>query len=233
MTGIARLAALGAFLTTSTSLAAELSAPIDNPNEWLLAFVDVETTGLVPGYHEIIDIGVILTDLEGEEIDRLFLRIMPEHPERASPEAVAVNGFSVERWRELDALSTDSAVEKILELHRSAANGRRVLMVAHNSQFDAAFVDALLRSSGHSRSEIHYYYVLDIPSMAWSLGLRLLHGQRLAEYFGIEDEPRTALEHTGITGADLNLRVYRELLLFRDRTSGRGWRRNSEIFPSR
>lgn len=217
MNGSRTLLAASALLLLSAPVRAELPAPADDPEGWLLAFVDVETTGLTPGYHEMIDIGVVLTDLDGEEIDRLFLRIMPEHPERTSPEAAAVNGFSVERWRENDALATGAAVEEILEFHRQAGEGRRILMVAHNSQFDTAFVDALLRSAGGGRDDIYYYYVLDIPSMAWSLGLRLLHGQRLAEHLGIEDEPRTALEHTGITGADLNVRVYRELLKLRGR----------------
>lgn len=196
---------------------ADLPAPADHPQEWLLAFVDVETTGLTPGYHEMIDIGVIIADLEGREIDRLFLRIMPEHPERTSEEAAAINGFSVERWRTLDALSMEEAVARLIAFHKAAASDRRVLMVAHNSQFDAAFVDFLLRGAGHRRDDLYYYFVLDIPSMAWSRGLRLLHGQRLAGVFGVEDEPRTALEHTGITGADLNLRIYRELLAHRDR----------------
>lgn len=194
---------------------AQLPSPADGPAEWLLAFVDVETTGVVAGHHEMIDIGVILADLEGSEIGRLFLRIMPQHPERASEEAVAINGFSVERWQALDAVSVETAVDRLLAFHEAAAGGRRILMVAHNSQFDAAFVDFLLRSEGHRRDDIYYYYVLDIPSMAWSLGIRLLHGQRLSDFFGIEDEPRTAMEHTGITGADLNLRMYRELLRYR------------------
>lgn len=201
------------------SAQAQLPSPVDDPEEWLLAFVDVETTGVTVGYHEMIDIGVILADLEGNEIDRLFLRVMPEHPERASKEAIAINGFSVARWKSLDAVSAEMAVQRLLSFHKSAADGRRILMVAHNSQFDAAFVDFLLRSAGHRRDDIYYYYVLDIPSMAWSLGLRLLHGQRLADFFGIEDEPRTAMEHTGITGADLNLRMYRELLRYRPASS--------------
>src|SRR5690606_12951205 len=188
------------------------AAPADRPEEWLLAFVDVETTGLVPGHHEMIDIGVILADLEGEEIDRLFLRIMPQHPERTSPEAAAVNGFAVERWNELGALRPADAAERLLAFHRRHAGGKRIVMVAHNSQFDAAFLDHFMRSVGRSRNDLYYYYVLDIPSMAWGLGLRLLHGQRLAAHFEVPDEPRTALEHTGITGADLNLRLYRRLL---------------------
>lgn len=191
-------------------------SPVDDPENWLLAFVDVETTGVVPGHHEMIDIGVVLANLQGEEIDRLFMRIMPEHPERTDEEAAAINGFSVERWKNLDAVSTETAAERIIDFHKEAADGKRILMVAHNSQFDAAFVDFLLRAAGHRRDEIYFYYVLDIPSMAWGMGLRQLYGQRLAEFFGIPDEPRVAAEHTGITGADLNLRMYRELLQYRE-----------------
>jgi DNA polymerase III epsilon subunit-like protein len=218
MNGLRRLPALCALLAVSPALRGELPAPADDPDAWLLAFVDVETTGLVPGFHEMVDIGVILADLEGQEIDRLFLRIMPEHPERASPEAVAVNGFSVERWEAFGASSPADAVGSLLEFHRRHGAGKRILMVAHNSQFDAAFLDQLMRSAGRSRNDLYYYYVLDIPSMAWALDLRLLHGQRLAERLGIEDEPRTAIDHTGITGADLNLRVYRELLQYHNPT---------------
>ena len=33
------------------------SVPALEPAQWLLAHLDVETTGLVPGYHEMIDAG--------------------------------------------------------------------------------------------------------------------------------------------------------------------------------
>lgn len=32
--------------------------PAEDPDKWILAHVDVETTGLAPGYHEMIDLGV-------------------------------------------------------------------------------------------------------------------------------------------------------------------------------
>ena len=37
-----------------------------------MAHVDLETTGLVPGYHEMIDVGIVTKDLQGQELDRLF-----------------------------------------------------------------------------------------------------------------------------------------------------------------
>ena len=33
----------------------------------------------------MIDIGVVITELDGTELDRLFLRIMPAHPDRPIP----------------------------------------------------------------------------------------------------------------------------------------------------
>ncbi len=85
-------------------------------------------------------------------------------------------------------------------------------MAAYNSQFDAARIDHLFRSAGRSWRELHYYFVLGLPSMAWILGLRQLWGSRLSETLGIEKESHTPDEHTGITGAGLIIRVYRELL---------------------
>ena len=39
-------------------LQAQSGSPATDPDGWLLAFLDVETTGLVPGYHKMIDLGL-------------------------------------------------------------------------------------------------------------------------------------------------------------------------------
>lgn len=186
--------------------------PSESPDDWLLAFIDVETTGLIPGHHELIDIGIVMTDLDGVELDTFFIRIQPEHPERTDEGARAVNAFDAERWRRLGALDKNQAIDRIVAFHNQAAGGKSVLMVAFNSHFDAAFLDHLFRSADRSWRELYHYFILDLPSMAWSLGLRGLTGQSLAEALEVEDEPHTAELHTGITGALLNARIYRALL---------------------
>lgn len=186
-------------------------SPEDAPDQWLLAFVDVETTGLDPDYHEMIDIGMIFTDIDGVEIDRLFLRIQPVHPERTSEEARAVNGFDPSRWGELGASAPADAVEAIIDFHRQVSNGRSVLLVAYNSPFDASFIDHLFKANDRSWRDLFHYFILDVPSMAWSRGYRHLGGTALAKALGIDDEPHVAEEHTGITGAALNARIYRAL----------------------
>lgn len=187
------------------------TAPVVNPENWLLAIVDVETTGLVPGYHEMIDLGLVMTDLDGRVVDSLFIRVQPEHPERTSEGARRVNGFDVEKWRRLQALNSRAAADSVVTFHRRVAGTRPVLLVAFNSQFDAAFLDHLFRANGASWRTLYHYFVLDIPSMAWALGYRDLANGALARRLGVTDEPRVADEHTGITGAMLNVRIYQAL----------------------
>jgi len=188
-----------------------LPGPEEQPERWLLAFIDVETTGLVPGWHEMIDIGVVMTDLAGNELGKHFQRIQPRHPERLDEGARAVNAFDPDRWAAVGAVDARTAVEGLRSFHRELAGDRSVLFVAYNSQFDAAFLDHLFRTADGSWRELYHYFVLDVPSMAWSLGLRGLTGQALAEALGVQDEPRIAQDHTGLTGAQLNARLYRAI----------------------
>jgi oligoribonuclease (3'-5' exoribonuclease) len=199
-------------LLTAGAGAQEMSWPQDAPDDWLLAFVDVETTGLIPGYHEMIDIGIVMTDLDGAELGELFIRIQPNHPERTDEGARAVNAFDERRWRELEALSAEDATGRLVEFNNEMAGQKNVLMVAFNSHFDTAFLDHLFRSQDRSWRELYHYFVLDIPSMAWSRGNRGLAGASISALLGVEDESHVADLHTGITGARLNARIYQALL---------------------
>ncbi|MDE0757544.1 MAG: exonuclease domain-containing protein [Pseudomonadales bacterium] len=189
-----------------------LSNPQTEPEQWLLAHVDVETTGLTPGYHEMIDVGVIITDLAGIELDRLFMRIMPAHPERAESGAVAVNGFSISLWRHRGYVSEAQAIDQWFAFHERVVGSREVLFVAYNAWFDISFVDQLFRKRGRTWRHLFHYFILDLPSMAWSQGVHGLTGQHLAQKLGIAVETRDPLEHTGITGAEFNVRAYQALI---------------------
>ncbi|MCI4670347.1 MAG: hypothetical protein MRZ79_19575 [Bacteroidia bacterium] len=188
------------------------SSPEADPDLWLLAHIDVETTGLLPGYHEMIDIGLVYTNLSGEILDSLFLRIHANHPDRCSAIAKQINSYDPARWDSLKALTTRAAVDSILHFHMQTAVNRPTLMVSFNSHFDLSFLDQLFREEGHSWREMFHYFVLDIPSMAWSQGYRDLYLARFREERGIADESHVAEEHTGISGAMKNVRIYKELV---------------------
>lgn len=211
--------ALPPFVTAIESAPVAAGSPEQDPDRWLLAFIDVETTGLVPGWHEVIDVGVVMTEMDGSELDSFFVRVQPRHDERLSDGARRVNAFDADRWRELGAVDAGEAVAALRAFHLRVAGDRPVLFVAFNSQFDAAFLDHLFRSAGASWRELYHYFVLDVPSMAWAAGLRGLTGSALAAALGVDDEPRVAEEHTGLTGAQLNARIYRALEARRARTT--------------
>lgn len=204
------LAAIG----LGTVAAAQAPGQLPNlaPDRYVMAHVDVETTGLDPAFHEMVSIGMIYTDLDGAEIGRLDLRIMPAHPGRIDAGARAVNAFEPRLWRHSGAISEAEAVRRINAFHEQARRGRTVIFTAYNVWFDQAFVTALLRRHGRSWRDMFHYQVLDIPSMAWALGFRQLRGTELAAALGIPDETRVPTEHTGITGAAFNVAIYRALL---------------------
>ncbi len=230
-----RHAALGAVLALAGLLLALPAAwaqapwPAQAPGQWGLAIVDVETTGLDPAFHEMIDIGAIYTDLDGNELGRFFVRIQPPHPQRAEPGAVAVNGYSPTRWRELGAVDEGEAVVAFLDFHARVGAGRRFVFTAYNAQFDRGFVDALLNRHGRDFDDFYTYFLLDIPSMAWGLGITDLANARVAEQLGLEAETSDPLRHTGATGADWNLQIYRAL---RQRRLGRRRFRSRRPLPS-
>ncbi|MBP6912721.1 MAG: hypothetical protein KBB86_02185 [Candidatus Pacebacteria bacterium] len=70
-----------------------------------LAFIDVETTGLNPDKHELIQIGIVLADQtwEGDKVtlkhvDEIELKIKPERISDADPQALRVNGYTPAEW---------------------------------------------------------------------------------------------------------------------------------------
>lgn len=186
--------------------------PDKAPEKWGLAILDVETTGLQPGHHEMIDIGLIYTDLDGNEIARFYTRILPDFPERASEGAVAVNAFSVDRWEALGAVSEAEAVDLLLAFHEAHRGDRIWMMTAFNSWFDAAFLQAFLAEEGYNARDLYHYHVLDIPSMAWGDGAMGVTSSVLAANYGLPDETRVPEEHTGATGAAFNLALYQAIV---------------------
>ena len=178
----------------------------------LLVHIDVETTGLVAGYHELIDAGVIVTTIDGDIVDRLFLRMMPDHPERLDPGAAAVNGFSVSRWRSLDALEADQGARTLNAFLLKYSTDHQLIFTAFNVGFDQRFIMHFLKSHNLAFSTFFHYMVLDLPSMAWALGAQSLSGDGISAHFGIPAEVKDPMLHTGETGAAFNVTLYRAML---------------------
>jgi DNA polymerase III epsilon subunit-like protein len=204
----------GLFVISAVVQATEVPVRSALPGPTIIAIVDVETTGLDPSHHEMVDLGALYVRPDGQELGRFFVRIHPPHPERLDPGAAAVNGYSPARWRTLGAVDEVEAVRQWLEFHdqMARAGGATVTFAALNAWFDQSFTDALLRRHGSSWRELFHYQILDLPSMAWGQGARELGGAALAARYGVEPETRDPLRHTGESGVEFNLALYRAML---------------------
>ena len=91
------------------------------------AFLDLETTGLVPWYHEITEIAIKRGSL-------IFVKkIKPERMDRADSYALKVSGYNKKVWEE-EAVPFSSVANEIVSLLKN------VIIVGHNVNFDINFL---------------------------------------------------------------------------------------------
>ena len=169
----------------------------------LLAVTDTETTGLLPGHHEIIEIATHLVEpVNLEVVKTLEFKVIPCHPERMSPEALAVNGYQPDAWT--SARPLDSVMRDFADATPDA------IFMSWGAAFDWPFVDAAFRQTGVQPKMD--YHRLCAMTMAWTLlaprGLQLLKQDRVAEFLGLQPEPPV---HRAINGANLTLAILRRL----------------------
>jgi len=131
--------------------------------EFVFAFLDCEFGGLDPELHDITEVGVVLTDYRLAELACGEWKIRPR-PERVSPEAAKISGYTEEGWR--DARPVREALEEIAALF---PKDRVVVPAGQNVRMDVMFLERAYRNC-----EIPYpfdYHVIDLATLfyTWSL----------------------------------------------------------------
>lgn len=146
-----------------------------------LLFIDLEMTGLNPLIHEIIEMGAIVVNGKTLEIEKEYeVKVRPEHIESATPEALEINGYNPEKWK--DAISLNTA---LTELGQLAPEG---LLAGWNIGTDKMFLEI-----AYIKQNLKFpfdYHALDIVPMAWLYGqsdpgLKELRLSSLCERLGL------------------------------------------------
>lgn len=168
-----------------------------------LAFVDLETTGLDPSRHDILEVAVIRVDARSFEVlAEYHTLVTPERLDDAQPEALAICGFSKAAWT--NARPLRDALLAVAPLLEGA------LVAGHNVGFDWAFLEAGCRRAGLALPRVDYHR-LDTASLAWPLvasgELPSLSLDSVATFFGL-DRPRP---HRALADARCSLEIARRL----------------------
>ncbi len=114
----------------------------------LMAAVDVETTGRMPGYHEIIQIAIQPLDSNLDplsDVHPFYMHIAPDYPERAEKEATTVHGLNIYDLQKT-AINQSRAADMFDEWFQNLDLPYRKSLVpmAHNWAFEAGFLKAWL-----------------------------------------------------------------------------------------
>jgi DNA polymerase III epsilon subunit-like protein len=185
------------------------------PRQRDLCFIDVETTGTIFGYHEIIEVGAVrmsadLAICRGE----MVFKLLPRYPERFTAEALRINGYSPDAWR-------DSVASPARKWEEFVSFGSGSTPVCHNPSFDRAFVTLGALEYGVSDLQMDYHWI-GTESVGWPLycagRVKELSLNCFCEFLGMPAEPEP---HSAMVGARTCLMVYRGLMNVFSRDSTR------------
>lgn len=144
----------------------------------VVAFLDVETTGLDPKLHEIVEISAVAVD--GSVL--LDTKVKPVNIETASARALEVNGYNEADWA--NAPTFDEIKDDVMKALKHK------VVVAHNPNFDRSFViEALDRCGVEKAYRKVRRHVVDTTTLAWEhlvpCGLDRLNLEAICEFLGV------------------------------------------------
>jgi DNA polymerase-3 subunit epsilon len=179
-----------------------------------IAITDLETTGFDPEFHEIIEIGLVVVHPDTlAVIDEFECKVKPEKIETADFEALKVNGYDPQEWK--DAMSL---YEALGEYQKKVVGA---VFMAHPAVFDRSFLNAAFKKTGLS-NPLHFHS-LDLFSMAWPLlksdpKVSSISLRSLCQRFGLEPE---VTPHRAINGARIAHQIFLKLMQYhREREQG-------------
>jgi len=171
-----------------------------------LCFIDLEATGHVFGHHEIVELALIRTSADAKEVVGTWYRkLRPRFPDRITPKAKEVTGYSQSAWSDADD-ATAAVWNSFAEFARNA------VPVCHNPTFDRAHITLAAAAVGVTELGVDYHWI-GTESLSWPLykssAMPKMSLEQLCRHFGIDPEP---MPHTAMNGAEVCRAVYSAIM---------------------
>lgn len=180
-----------------------LRQPLPKSERPDIAFVDLETSGLKPWEHEIIEIAVVRVDGKTLEIKKqMTVKTKPTRP--VSPEAARINGYTPEKWA--DAISIDHGLKLMFPFIEGAR------WAGSNPSFDRQFVHQAARSAKIEFPRLSTFRMIDTNAMVepWIFHGIIPHAG-LDELIRLFDLPPRG-EHSALQDALMAREVYKRIV---------------------
>jgi DNA polymerase III epsilon subunit-like protein len=183
----------------------------DISNKVFLA-IDCETTGLIEGYHEIIQMSML--EINPDTFDptgvSFEMNIKPLRPEIVDPKALEINGMDITQLMKT-ALPPGAVRASFCEWKDELFGNRKVYPLGHNFAFDRGFLRCFF---GDLYDNYFHYKYRDSAILAQALlDCKIIDEDKLhstslgavADYFNI---PKNK-QHTATGDALMTTRVYK------------------------
>lgn len=164
----------------------------------MINFIDIETTGLDPVNHEVIEVGIVQAK-HRMVIDSIEFSL-PFNEREADPKALEVNGWGKRKFA--PQVSIESGLEFITEQFEDDA-----IFCAWHAHFDEGFLAQLFKKHGQ-KPPWNHRKVVDLPSLIMGRKGVITSGssRELMKQLGLD--PQFADRHTALADAEANKRCF-------------------------
>ena len=179
-----------------------------------LVFLDLETSGLDPDDHEIVEFAAVRTSADTSREISSFSHRCAFDLRKATAEALQTNHYDPTDW--LDAEPVRVALTDFVTL---LGPDESAVVIGQNVGFDVGFVRATARREAFVLPR--WKYTLDVASMAWPLvvkgNLDRIGLDHLCQRYGVSNDGA----HRALTDVRRTIEVYRCLMGFKKGKGGR------------